>query len=156
MEDGKQGVTFMQFCALIANFTKTSSRMLETIYQSVLFFHKIDAGDIVARKEKGQELIQQIRELRDSTATVLIVLKNNFTNIYSLPPSQQLVLNFCTSLIRIIIAFSNSAKKMESSEEIGRLYKDVLSSAKQTVSSINFSLKGTHNFLLPTRFIHIP
>lgn len=155
MEEGNkhQRVTFMQFCAMVANFTKTSSRMLESIYQSVLLFHKLDPNDVDGRREKDQELVQHIRELRDSTAAILIVLKNNFSNISALPPSQQLVLNFSTSLIRIIIAFSNSAKKLDPEEQIGRLYKEVLSSAKQTVSAINFSLKGNpHYYNKPPTF----
>ena len=153
MENKQGGVTFIQFCSMIANFTKTSSHILESIYQAVLYFHKMDTGDVNGRKEKEHDLNQQIRELRDTTATVLIVLKNNFTNITSLPSPQQLVLNLSTTLIRIIIAFSNSAKKLESSEEIGRLYKDVLGSAKQAVSSINFSLKGIqHPSIHPSIF----
>jgi hypothetical protein len=135
----------MQFCSMVTNFTRTSSRMLESIYQAVLLYHKMDAGDTNGRREREQDLVEQIRELRDATATVLIELKRNFINISSLPPTQQLVVNFTTSLIRIIIAFTNSAKKLESSEEIGRLYKEVLSLAKQTVSSINFSLKGINH-----------
>lgn len=148
MEEGKQCVTFMHFCTMVANFTKTSSQLLESIYQAVLIYHKLDSSDTKGRKEKEHELSQQIRGLRDITASVLVVLKNSFSNIAILPPSQQLVLNFSTALIRIIIAFSNSAKKLESSEEMGRLYKDVLNSAKQTVSSINFSIKGINVFTL--------
>jgi hypothetical protein len=138
----KQCVTFMQFCSMVNNFTKTSSQMLESIYQAVLLFHKMDAMDTEGRKEREQDLMDQIRVLRDSTATVLIEFKRSFSNASSLPATQQLVLNFSTSLIKLVIAFTNSARKLESGEEIGRLYKDILDTAKQTVSSINFSLKG--------------
>eukprot|EP00026_Physarum_polycephalum_P002646 Phypoly_transcript_02654.p1 GENE.Phypoly_transcript_02654~~Phypoly_transcript_02654.p1 ORF type:complete len:365 (+),score=41.23 Phypoly_transcript_02654:112-1095(+) len=88
--------------------------------------------------------MEQIRVLRDSTASVLIEFKRNFSNPSSLSPAQQLVLNFSTSLIKLIIAFTNSARKLEAGEEIGQLFRDILNTAKQTVSSINFSLKGSY------------
>ena len=51
----KQGVNFMQFCAMVANFTKTSSRMLESIYQTVLLFHQLEVGDVDGRKDKDRD-----------------------------------------------------------------------------------------------------
>lgn len=138
---GANNVTFMQFCSMVAKFTKNVSSSLDTIHQLVLYLHQIDKGDD-EWKEREITLNEEITDLRESTAGVLVVLKNNFLIIRHLPPSQQLVLNYCTALIKLIIAFGNSAKKLEGKDVIDKLYKDVLGSAKQAVSAINFSLKG--------------
>lgn len=142
-------VSFMQFCSMVARFTKTISISLDSIYQLVIRLQELDRSDIEERKIRQDDMNDEIRGIRDNTASVLAVLKSNFLLIKHLPPSQQLVLNFTTALLKLIISFSNAARKLEERETIDKLYKDILSSAKQTVSAINFSLKGIFSNRVP-------
>ncbi len=151
-------VSFMQFCALVAKFTKTVSASLESIHQLITFLHKNTPppptitfnGDIdytpqitTLFERKAHELKVEVQELRDSTANIVVVLKQVNVHIRYLPPSQQLVLNFSTNLIKQIVTFTHAAKRLDTPKaEIDRLYKEVLGCAKQAVAAINFTLKG--------------